>query len=238
MRFACSVFALGLALFSCGGDEAYSVKYASDYTRAPGKLAFLGIFKDGRMNSDYWDQLGPKLTLPYAGAPCAAGYTNELVVQNAELSTAIDDYARANGITDDLLEKLAPMTDGDLIVVITMSGQPPQVVAGTGSSREVLPPPSSGPRGYNARRGGRGPSSTYEGVRGTDQNAFAVSASLYSIKMRRSVGVIGMSYTGPNIDVAMGAFSDKMRDELAGSRCAKWSWDAKLDPNEIRKISE
>src|ERR1700722_13130989 len=83
-------------------DAQITTRYAPTFTHAPHTVSLLGVYKDGRMNPDVWEQIGPALSTPLGGK-CGPGY-DSLVNGNPALSAAIDDYARANGIGDDLLD--------------------------------------------------------------------------------------------------------------------------------------
>src|SRR5580693_801894 len=92
---ACAAVA---ALSSCADPNArFTTRVAPDF--APGKhtVSMFGIFKEGRMSSDTWDELGRSLSAAFASGACEAEYREELLAKNPALSAAIDDYVRANG---------------------------------------------------------------------------------------------------------------------------------------------
>jgi hypothetical protein len=215
---------------SACADEAFKVEYAPDYARGAANVSFFGVYQDGRVNGNAWDQFGTRFSRTFIGAPCEAMYGNELTAQDTDLSGAIDTYARADGITDDLLEKIAPMAKGDLIGVITISGHPPQPIGDAGAS--APPPPTRSYGGRHGRMGGGGGSRAPEPT--TDQNVFELAASLYSVKTKHSVAVVAMSYTGSSVAEALTKFSDRFQLEMAGSRCSGWSRDVKIDADAIR----
>lgn len=116
--------ALGLATGSCGDPNAsFTTKLASDFPPSGHTVSVFGVFKEGRMSPEAWGDLGGKLSAAFAGTACAAEYSDELLASNAPLSSAIDDYARANGIGDELLDAVAPAATGDLVVVFTIAGK-------------------------------------------------------------------------------------------------------------------
>jgi hypothetical protein len=65
---------------------------------------------------------------------------------------------------------------------------------------------------------------------------FEVSASLYSVKSKESVGTIGMSYLGPSVDDAFRKFSERLAAELPGARCAGWDYGVKIDEDKLREL--
>ena len=106
---------------ACADDAQFTTRFASDFTPAQHVVSVLGVFKDGQMNSESWEALGPRLSAPF-GATCDTAYA-ALVASNQPLSAAIDDYVRANGPGDELLEQLAPAATGDVILVFTVAGK-------------------------------------------------------------------------------------------------------------------
>ena len=219
------------ALLSCA-DENISVKYAADYQRAPAKISFVGLFKDGRVNAEAWDPVNEVIDRHLHGYPCAPLFSNDLTAKNPDFASALDDFTRANGVGDELLDKLAPMAKGDLIAVVVMAGQPPQVIdAGAAPSAEL---PGTGNGRHNAARGTRG------GQRGpvTDHNVFELAVSLYSVKTHKSVGQVAMSYVGKSVDDALARFAQRFAAETAGSTCVGWTVDPGADGAAIRKLAE
>jgi hypothetical protein len=221
-----------LAASACA-DEAFTVQYAPDYVRAPANVSFFGVYQDGRVNADAWDQFGVRMSRSFVGAPCEVLVSNDFSAQKPDLAGAIDSVARADGISDELLDKLSPMAKGDLIVVLAISGHPPKLLGGGDAG--VAPPPQQPARGYGGRRGGgRRYSSASEPQ--TDQNVFELAATMYSVKAKHSVAVVAMSYTGSSVEEALQKFTAKLSAETAGSRCVGWSLDQPVDADAIRSL--
>ena len=244
---ALSTVALPLAVLSgCSDAAQITTRYAPTFTHAPHTLSLLGVYKDGRMNPDVWEQIGPGLSAPLGGK-CSAGY-DTLVTSNPELSGTIDDYARANGISDELLDQLGPAATGELILVVTVAGHVgqkeqdlPDTSAVTAGSPSMAGSKYGGAGGMGGR-GGMGP--TTRGATGAmrrphalaDGNAFEMSASLFSVKEHRSVGMVSMGYSGPSVDDAVSKLAARLGVELPGSSCAGWDWSAKVDGQRIREL--
>jgi hypothetical protein len=230
--FAAAISLIAVASMSACADADLTVSYAKGYHRGQKAISFLGVFKDGRLNSEVWDGVDDTLAHALPGYPCQALYSAQLLSGDSDLSSAIDSYVRADGVSDDLLDKLAPMAKGDLIVVVTVAGRPPKTLDGGAST----PAPSTNPRGGGGRRG-RSPSGASPGVQ-TDRNVFELAATLYSIKDKTSVGLISMSYTGPSAEDAWTKFRDRFVAEMAGSSCRGWDLekDPKVDGAQIRSM--
>lgn len=70
----------------------------------------------------------------------------------------------------------------------------------------------------------------------TKRGAYEISALLYSIPLHRSIASVSMSYTGPDIDVALEKFSDKLRTAITNVTCTGWDLDAKVDVGRVREL--
>lgn len=108
MRRALFLIASGLlaalACTSCG-DDAFTVRFAPEYPRGQASVSVLGVFKDGRMSAEAWEQLGPTLAASFGS--CTPLYGTQFLANDGEIASGIDDYVRANGVTDELLDWLA-----------------------------------------------------------------------------------------------------------------------------------
>ena len=54
----------------------------------------------------------------------------------------------------------------------------------------------------------------------------------------RSVALVDMQYSGDSAAEAMGEFTARVRRLHPESKCAGWNWDAKVDPEGIRKLAQ
>jgi hypothetical protein len=225
-----------IGLIACA-DDGFAVRRAAEFPRGgTTNMSVLGIFKDGRMNAESWDELGAGLSAPFSERRCEVAYSNKLVTTLPALSTAVDDYARANGVTDDLLDQLAPMAKGDTILFITIAGHPPQAVDNAGVRPSSSPTPM---RGGSRRRGGGLPSPSDRSARSsTDRSVFEVSATLFSRQLHHSVAIIDMTYSGSSVEDALRKFAVKLGSEMPRSTCTGWDWDTPVDASQIRKLSE
>lgn len=214
------------AVAACASDDAqFNVKYAPDYAKA-GSVSVFGIFKDGRMSPEAWDEVGARLMKK----KCDSAYGPDMVANRPTLSDSIDDYARANGITDDLLAELAPLAKGDTILVVTIAGHPAKLLQTEGGAPRAAP---------IVRGGGRRMRPTSVGATTvSDGNVFEMSASLYSVLQRRSVALLSMTYYGRDVEVALGRFADRLAEAIPGTPCLGWSWEATIDETKIRKMAE
>jgi hypothetical protein len=232
------VFALAGAVlsFACHADEEIDSRFAVGFAHSGRSVSIFGVYKDGQMSSEEWAALEPQIAPAFGGARCMTGYAALSGGSNGALTSAIDDYARANGPTDDLLASLAPAAQGDLVMVLTVAGRPPaptktSVADDTGSN----PLNGSGATPQSSPRPGSGGASHGHAV---DTSVYNVTASLFSVAERRSVGSVAMSYTGPTVNDALARFSTELSHSLPSARCAGWSFEGRLDPERVRGALE
>jgi hypothetical protein len=227
---------LGIAT-SCGShDVRMTARLASDFVPARHAVSVLGVYKDGQMSADAWETIAPRLSPSLGAADCADGYSDATRSANAALTSAIDDYARSNGPTDELLAQVAPAARGDLIVVITFAGKLP-----VGKPKPSVAT-NSGPmgigqnqaRGANAGAGGRRTSRT-RSFEAPDPNELDISATLFSVAQGRSVGLVAMQYSGESVDDAVARFAAQLREALPQARCEGWDWTAAIDAERLRQ---
>jgi hypothetical protein len=222
---------LGVALAGCGGSGAdFTTQFASGYTSAPHTVSVLGVYQDGRMSLGTWADLAPRLSGALGSAACPAGY-DTLVTSNQELANAIDEFTRDEGPTAELLKQLAPAAQGDLLLVVTLSGKIPKP-----HQDDPADHPSPGTPGMaaaaNTRKRGHGRGATQAGP-AEDTNHLDVSAALFSVAQNRPVARIGMQYRGESVDDALKRFSTELSRDVPSLKCVGWHWDVNLDPAHI-----
>ncbi len=227
-----------LSAVACSDDAQFTTRFASDFAPTHHTVSVLGVFRDGQMSGDAWESIGSKLSAPF-GATCDTAYA-ALVTQNQPLQAAIDDYVRANGPGDELLEQLAPAAGGDLVAVFTVAGH----VAG-----KAAPPPDTANVQQSSPMSGAG-GGKYRGSRPGGVNggrgmpkanpiaSFEVSVSFYSVSQKRAVGLLALQYEGTSQDEALQRFAQKLGAALPGATCATWDWKAKVDEGRIRALIE
>jgi hypothetical protein len=234
-----STFALPLAfaLVACDeGDAHFTTKFASDFTPARHTVSVLGVYKDGQMSSDGWTALAPHLAPALGEAACESGY-EMLTSANGPLAETINEYARADGPTEELLAQVAPAAKGDAVLVLTFAGKLPQRVsadAGVLGSASAPAVTRGGGRMGGMRGGGRVRRSSRSEI-AEDANVLDVSASLFSIAAARSVALVAMQYSGTSLEEAMTKFAAKLGQSLPNMTCAGWNWNANIDGERIRK---
>ena len=226
-----------LGVAACGSQDArMTTKFASDFAPGGHVVSVLGVYKDGQMSADAWETMAATLSPSLGAADCSDGYSEAMRSTNAALPSAIDDYARSNGPTDELLGQVAPAARGDLIVVITFAGKLPvaKPKPSVATNSGPIGVGQSGPRGAGPASGGRRASGA-RSFAAPDPNELDISATLFSVAQGRSVGLVAMQYSGESVDDAMTRFAAQLRQALPQARCEGWDWTAKVDEERIRQ---
>jgi hypothetical protein len=242
-----SVLGLGtMAVAGCGGgDSAITSRFAPDFAATPHTVSVFGVYRDGQMSSESWLTLGPRVSAALGAGRCEAAYSEPLITSRAAMWSAVEDYARSNGPTDELLGHLAPAANGDLILVLTVAGHIPEKKSSGGGAIDQ-PMPQMSPTGMGGRGGmGSGMPGGTSGHQshepshpGASGDALDLSASLYSVPAGTSVGLVSLEYQGQSADEAISLLAGKLAQSLHGATCVGWNWNAKIDEDRLRQIRE
>ena len=80
---------------------------ASDADK-PESVSVFGIFRNGRMSPEAWEEFGKTLSMPFSQGICQAAYDVVFTGANPELAATGDDNTRENAVSDELLAKFEP----------------------------------------------------------------------------------------------------------------------------------
>ncbi len=194
-------------------------------------MSVLGVYKDGQMSAEAWDALVPRLSPWLPGARCRAGYDDASAAgAGGPLWSAIDDYTRSNGPTDDLLSRIAPAARGDLVLVFTVAGKltPEKAVTVEDATKN----------GVGTVRGGPTLRSRGSSVPAGSVDALDLSALVYSVTTHESVATVSLRYEGHSLDDALARFAGKLHDSLPGVDCAGWNWSGTVEASAIRNLGD
>jgi hypothetical protein len=224
--------AAALATVGCG-DDSFHVQRAPEFPKVAGAtVSVFGVFRDGRLAPEAWDSFRSHLSPLFGTSSCEPGYPDILTSSGTPTLQAVDDFTRANGVTDELLDRLAPLARGDLILLITMTGRPPTKADSEKESATPTPTTSPGMRGPGRGRGT--PSSPTR--RSGDVNAFEVVGVVFSMAAHHSVGAIRMTYTGTSMEDALQSFMTRLGAELPQAVCGAWKMDGHVDVADIKRL--
>ena len=217
-----------LATTSCvEGSANFHVRTEAGFVSGPTTVSLLGVFHEGRMNRETWAQIGPPLSAALGQRACEVAYGDKLGNQDPELYATFDESVRSEGITEALLARLAPSAQGELILVVSLSGHTAisQGIEG-GSSRGGggVPQPGGGTR----MRSSRAPGGPQGG--GAELPELEMAGTLYSARTHHPVARLNMAYSGSNVDDAIGRFARRIGELVPGSSCRGWRWRSAESP--------
>jgi hypothetical protein len=221
---------LSIVLFiaACGnGGAHFTTQTASGFGKVAHTVSVLGVYQDGRMAVDRWSKVSSHLVAALGAAPCDIAF-DTLVTANQELASAIDERSRGDGPTSELLAHLAPAAKGDLLMVLTLSGKPPEQQA---VEEAPLGAPVNNSMVTQQKRKHQAPNAAGGGP---DPNRFEVSAALFSVAQNRPVARVSMIYRGQSVEDALTRFGAELAQAIPGSRCVGWNWAVKVDPATLR----
>jgi len=246
----CAVL-VALSLLGCGGgDTQLAIKYASDYAQPTGDISVFGVFENGRLSPEAWKEIGPQLSSSFSQGTCENAWSDGFLSANPALTSSIDDYTKDEGVTDDLLDRLAPMAKGSSIVTFTVlgrrltkgsdkGGKSPASVSATpmrmgGGGRGM----GGGGRGMRGGGGRRQSSTSPDQDNAPGRSDYEITASLFSIRLHHSIALVSMTYTGPDVDAALVEFAAKIRSVMPGVTCNGWNLNTHIDVDQVRKLTK
>ena len=211
-----------LAATSCAeGSANFHVRSEPGFVSGPTTISLLGVFHEGRMNRETWAQIGPQLSAMLGQRACEVAYGDKLGNENPELYATFEESVKSEGITEDLVARLAPSAQGDLILVVSLNGYT-AISRGFegGSSRGggSAPQPGSGTR----MRNNRAPGGTQGG--GASLPELEMAGTLFSARSHHPVARLNMAYSGSNVDDAIGRCVRRLDELVPGSSCRGWRW--------------
>ncbi len=217
----CALCWIAVAGASCAYEGAeFTIDRSAELLSAHNTISVFGVYRDGRMDPEYWRDLGPRLAGLFGPRTCELLVDERLHAEEPDLFTKIDEDTKQNGVSSELLGQVAARATGASIIAIQLSGHPPthQRASSTASGRSSTGP-SRGGRG-GGRRGGPAPREDP-----VDDNAFDVFVSLFSVQTHQIVLSFTMQYTGTTVDDAIKKFATRLGVELPGSSCVGWKWN-------------
>jgi hypothetical protein len=222
-------------------DTQFIIKRAQEFPRGPTSVSMLGVFYEGRMSPEAWEQLGPALSAPFGQRRCEAAYDVKLEREDPQLFAELDSYTQSNGVTDDLLQELAPRASGELILSISVHGRAGVTTRGGSidprlAKTQHQPLPTSRSSRQRDIQGVQGvsPSQMSTPLAPLEDTDLEIAAVLFSAQKRRSVGRVSVIYTGKNPEDVIKRFAERLGAELPGAACRGWQWaePAKEQPGE------
>jgi len=237
------VCALCIAVVSVGcgdADTQISVKYASDYAQPRAGISVFGVFENGRMSTESWKDIGSELSSSFIGGSCEAAWGNGLFNSDFALASAVDEYTMDEGVSDELLGEVAKIAEGDAILTITVLGR--RMPKGSEGGAKRVRVKSSSPVSIGGGRGMRGSRGLARRTAPSERDSadsgrsYQISASLFSTRLRHTMAVVAVSYSGPDTEVALHQFEDKLRASFPNVVCKGWNRDGRVDVERVRAL--
>jgi hypothetical protein len=236
VRAVCRGLAAAILVGSCARGEArFEVRQASDVAQAPLTVSLLGVYENGGMNAEMGADFARDVSSLLGPEPCVAGFNQQLQVANPEGFALLQAEAESRGLDEELLGRIAPAANGDLILAIDMSGR-----LTTGEDEQSSPSPepkakrpTSEPDPSAPHRGGgfgrhsppASPSRAPQRDLAQPVPDLEVSASFYSVRLQRTVSSVNMRYSGSSLDDGLRQLAEKLAELLPHAVCRPWSWE-------------
>lgn len=236
-----------VAGMSCAGPTQFDVKYAPGYMPPTAEFSVFGVYENGRLNAEAWREVGAVLSRGFGASFCETAWSYQLQSVNPPLCSAIDEYTKDNGISDELLSRLAPLAQGAWILSFTVNRSQGSVDPQEPKSRR---PPASSARAASLSRVGAAPQGGLRAAgwarptladadaRNEGEPLFEISALLFSVKERRSTVLVSMSHRGTDLDEALGKFALKLREAIPRVTCTGWVLETPIDVAQIQDLAK
>jgi hypothetical protein len=190
-------------------DAQIHVEAPPGFERERQTISVFGVFRDGRVRPEAWDELAPQLGL----SACTAVFGERLRAEDPELFARSDETTKEEGISSAVMAGVAPRAEGRLIVALSIGGQLRTEKRATSAASSI---------NSRSSRGGRlGPHVRHDPA---DDSALELGASLYSVEQHAIVARIDVRYTGASEDDALKILREKMQALLPSATCAGWRW--------------
>jgi hypothetical protein len=180
------------------------------------------VLEDGIMSEEAWMLFGPVLSSALRGKPCEAWYGVKLESAEPNLFDSVRRIARDDGITDELLENIAPRAAGDFIIIFQLHSHLPELSRrGTQDQRTLI-----------AHGGGSGPERAPILPKRTPVEAgpMEISATLFSVLIHKTVAQIVMQYSGSSVRDAVAKFAQKLPSAIPDAVCTGWRGPSGIAP--------
>jgi hypothetical protein len=208
---------LAAASVGCGDAPQFEARFPPSFPERTRSVSVVGVYRDGRLDAEAWDRLGLGAALP---APCPPAFGEPLRAADPEGFAALDEEARANGMSEELLARLGAKAKGEAMLLVTVHGRasgPTRVGSGPRGQRRNAPPPSRG-----SHRGMAVPSGTPQDF-ASPRGDLEASAVFFSVPRHERLGGLTMKYSGADADAALAEFVKRLTEATEGATCGGWT---------------
>jgi hypothetical protein len=213
---------------ACSSDTHVSVVRAPGFESQGAHVSVFAVYRDGRLSTEAWDELGPRLSTALGPSPCEAGFSRRLRSADKKLFDSLEREAKSNGVTDEMLVRVGASATGDLVLVLEVWGtlKSPSKQESSPASAPAMSMGRGGRRGGGrSGRPGHASSSTV-----ANDDALEMVARAYSPKAHEWVAQVEMRYSGTDVDEALARFNEEIGQLLPGASCSGWAWKEPESP--------
>ncbi|HVW25654.1 MAG TPA: hypothetical protein VHC69_09805 [Polyangiaceae bacterium] len=221
------MLALALTTCACGADV--TTYRAPNYAPRRVTLSVLGVFKNGRMDAAAWNDWAPTIADATGDETCTAAFDDRMEKAAPALFNELDESTRQDGVTDEILDRVAPSALGNAIMILEVFGRPtPMKKAEDVEASPQQAPPASAPLSGRGRGRGRLGGANQSAARnGPPTDALEVSIGVYSIRDQQVIASVQMHPDAGESADALQKLSEKLRETLHGAKCAGWIWQSR-----------
>ena len=214
-----TAFVLAPLLAGCAfADSHFTVDYPTKQMPQGNELvSVFGVFKDGRMRTEAWQELSPRFAGVLGNKPCELAFGDRLRAEDEESYEHFDHEIKDNGITKDTLASFAARAEGKMILAITVLGEA-QVATGLGNhTRGMEASATAAQRRMRAR-------SLLPGDERPVAAGLDIAVALYSIEAKDNILTLDLHYTGTTLEEAYKRIAMKLEGIIPDARCVGWKW--------------
>jgi hypothetical protein len=221
---------VSFALAACTKDAQFTIDAPAAGLQAESAVALFGVYRDGRLDADYWETLSPRVSPALGGPACAIAFDPALAEHDPKLYSEIDRETKENGVTKEVLARFASRAPTPMIAVLQVTGHPPVPKPrpkedDSGSAAMGGGGPAGGGRGGmggGGRHGGGQHGAAQSDALNEEVQRFELVFSLFDASKKDFVSRIAMHYSGTSADDALTQFTAKVKETLPGMKCVSW----------------
>ncbi len=182
-----------------------------------------GLYRDGRMDSFYWEQLAQTVSKQLGAESCELGVSPALREQLPKLFDQIATESRENGPSAEVLGLLADRANADLLLLFYSVGRPPRQKAPAKVEERHRDSVANGSHPMRKPGGGRndGPA-VFDDDKETT-NILELTMKVYSRVEKKFVGFVKTRIEGTEMKPSVEIFTAQIGERFPSLRCVGWA---------------
>lgn len=180
------------------------------------------------MDAAAWNDWAPTIADATGDETCTAAFDDRMEKGAPALFNELDERTRQDGITDEILDRVAPSALGNAILILEVFGRPTQMKKADDveASPQQAPPAAAPLSGRGRGRGRFGGAAESAARSGPPPDTLEVSIGVYSIRDQQVIASMQMHPDAGESADALQKLSEKLHETLRGARCAGWTWQS------------